>query len=617
MKITGLFLALTILSFSAEASDLSIKGASASNPCSSSEKWDTGSSISQEWKEEFQKSIEGKISPAKSFSEAMALRKMSPSNEAKLFSEYWISRSLLNAKMIHVAQAGFAAVASNPLTQKTVGIETAAIGCLNEINKSFPSIPVPESVTKSLSGYFIFPVLEKEKEVLWQASLNFLETQLEDNRSNDNIIKTAHSLTESKAYSALANGLIAAKKNNHKSVIVNLEKFLSPEVFKQNNMEILNQVRLILSRSYYSIGQYDRAVSLLKQVDKRSNELSASLSELAWSYLMADRYSEAIGTGFSLQSGGMRHTFAPEGPMVMAMALNELCQYPQSLRTINGFRKNYEKSYRWLNEWNHQKKSAKANLYALALQYVRKEKNGVPDRVASEWVRSPLFISNQEEVNLLFDEKKYSSDTGIRAIKELKGEASDIRSAARDLKKKIKSEKSKQKIYLVGLDGLSQHLISEIIMFKKRVIHFKRFKNAGSNWQTILGKQESSSPLIKKRILSKINSHLEKRSFRMLNQIEEIAENNQFIEVEIFNGASQDVIWQNAHPDYKEVVSRLNDEQKKSSKEKVWNWGKAAYNITDDEESHEIWEDELGSFKADLFDNCSSKERYLSVKLNK
>ena len=103
----------------------------------------------------------------------------------------------------------------------------------------------------------------------------------------------------------------------------------------------------------------------------------------------------------------------------------------------------------------------------------------------------------------------------------------------------------------------------------------------------------------------------------MLNQIEEIAENNQFIEVEIFNGASQDVIWQNAHPDYKEVVSRLNDEQKKSSKEKVWNWGKAAYNITDDEESHEIWEDELGSFKADLFDNCSSKERYLSVKLNK
>lgn len=30
--------------------------------------------------------------------------------------------------------------------------------------------------------------------------------------------------------------------------------------------------------------------------------------------------------------------------------------------------------------------------------------------------------------------------------------------------------------------------------------------------------------------------------------------------------------------------------------------------------THEVWDDELGSFKADLFDNCSSKDRYMTVK---
>ena len=62
----------------------------------------------------------------------------------------------------------------------------------------------------------------------------------------------------------------------------------------------------------------------------------------------------------------------------------------------------------------------------------------------------------------------------------------------------------------------------------------------------------------------------------------------------------------------------MKDDEARESKEKVWNWGKATFGVTEEgEDSYEIWEDEVGSFKADLYDNCSSKDKYLSIKFKR
>jgi hypothetical protein len=84
------------------------------------------------------------------------------------------------------------------------------------------------------------------------------------------------------------------------------------------------------------------------------------------------------------------------------------------------------------------------------------------------------------------------------------------------------------------------------------------------------------------------------------------------VEVEIYNGASEDIIWQNAHPDFKKVAKEMSDDStNRAPASKVWDWGKAS-NIT--EEGAEIWEDELGSFKANMADNCTSKDKYLAIR---
>jgi hypothetical protein len=154
-------------------------------------------------------------------------------------------------------------------------------------------------------------------------------------------------------------------------------------------------------------------------IRKSSNELAAALSEQAWAALMAFKLGDAIGAALNLGAGGMRKTFAPEGPMVMAMALNELCQYPESVSAIQAFRKSYESSFRWLSAWAARREP----LYPKAAAYLRRQE-GAPVRVAGEWVRSPLFLASQDEINLALGERASAAAMARAGASPRRGSAS-------------------------------------------------------------------------------------------------------------------------------------------------------------------------------------------------
>lgn len=72
------------------------------------------------------------------------------------------------------------------------------------------------------------------------------------------------------------------------------------------------------------------------------------------------------------------------------------------------------------------------------------------------------------------------------------------------------------------------------------------------------------------------------------------------------------MIWKNAHPDYDITAQGFDKSEEKEAASLFWNWGRAPASELGE---NEVWEDELGSSKADLFDNCSNQERYLKVKI--
>ena len=146
---------------------------------------------------------------------------------------------------------------------------------------------------------------------------------------------------------------------------------------------------------------------------------------------------------------------------------------------------------------------------------------------------------------------------------------------------------------------------------KNKVILYKRFRSAAPVWRAILAAHQMQIPQARKKLIDTINLDLRSRSMRMFETLAEIAENNQLLEVEIYNGAGQDIIWQNAHPDYKQIAQRLRADFLGASANKTWDWGHA---LAANDEVQEVWEDELGSFNAEIYDNCSSKDKYLALR---
>jgi hypothetical protein len=343
---------------------------------------------------------------------------------------------------------------------------------------------------------------------------------------------------------------------------------------------------------------------------RNSNLLANSLQELSWAFLMDDKYAEAIGTAMNLEAGGLRKTFAPEAGMVMAMALNELCQYPESVHAIQLLRKHYEAPYKWLTEWSNAAVDGKRkNLYPALVEYLRKM-GKTPDRVATEWTRSPLVLSSQDEINLMYDEKDSTTALGKSGVQEQRRIGEAIVKLAREIKPRLAAARKRSS----HIEDLPPSLRGDLEKVHHLVAQFKRLQHAAPIWRAVLANYRRKAPVREHLLVEGINKDLDTRTVRMLAMLEEISENVQLIEVEIYNGASSDIIWQNAHPDYAKVAKEMKDEQQRASGQQVYNWGRGP---AGDAEEHEIWEDELGSFKANLYNNCSSKDKYLSIKMHR
>ena len=208
---------------------------------------------------------------------------------------------------------------------------------------------------------------------------------------------------------------------------------------------------------------------------------------------------KAIGTVASLQKGSLSKTFAPEALMVAAITLNELCVYPKSLQILDTFKREYQSTFIWLRDHEDKGNPATGNLYSLAIAFAKGAKTDVPERISSERIRSPSFLTWQEEINFLFARK--------RALPGLRLSEGDM-------------------------DGA-----------------------AAGKWNESLDLVERNTPQELRSLRVRIDRELGEINKRMYSQLTFVIENNELVDAEISNGASQDVVWQNVHPDYAEMVN--------------------------------------------------------------
>jgi tetratricopeptide (TPR) repeat protein len=578
--------------------------------CQSGESWALGNmetSMPPRFVESINLFLRKKITTVRGFAEALAMRRQAKTPEEKFFAEYWISRSLYGSRMVHVAKDGFALLASRQPSPKTAGIQLAALECLVQIHNIYPAIEIPAGVVARIPEYLKVAKPLDRQNIVWDLATHYVLSRIAAEKiAAPEGERLTSFVAGSPVHEAFIKGVLAAQRNDHSNTISNLKNFVASSNMPNSLQRYVTTAHILLARSYYSVQQFDRAIEQFKKVDRKSNELANSLQEMSWGQLMAEEYGESIGTSITLQAGSLRKTYAPEAPMVMSMAMNEICQFPESIKAANYFKRSYENTYSWLANW--EKGGEKENLYKLAVSYLRHQ-GDTPDQLASEWVRSPTFIADQDEVNLVFDERNAAASLTRWGSKEQATLAQIVIDEITNIKPAFdKAYKIRQQ---TG-EEFSTSLQAHLERLRDHLASYRNMQHAAPIWKTLLASHLKKAPLIEHHLIAAIGADLKSRSERMHDQLEEVAENIELVEVEIYNGASEDIIWQNAHPDFKKIARDMTDDSgNRAPASKVWDWGKAS-NITED--GAEIWEDELGSFKANMVDNCTSKDKYIAIK---
>jgi hypothetical protein len=345
--------------------------------------------------------------------------------------------------------------------------------------------------------------------------------------------------------------------------------------------EYLDIAYLLLGRSLYSVGRFNEAITAFQKIDKRSNLEIDAMSDLAWSYLLTERYAEALGVALQLRSGALKNTFSPESIMVAAMALNETCAYPDAVRMIKSFVHDYEKPFEWLIS-DH----SKSNHYQEILLGLKNQSN-TPIKIRTEWMKSSSFMVRQAEINLLIDNdrridgmpskiKTFQKELALKNAVILKKLIHDLKIA--DLQKNVDPELSKR-----------------MLTAKKEIRRVVRFNQASKIMMSVVKKYDATIPSEKAKLVSKINRDLTLKNKEMLSLLKKVRENVDLIEVEVYNGASREM----ARIEALKKVQPI--ESPKFENALAWNWGRFP---ASDIEKAEIWEDEMGALKANITNHC-------------
>ncbi len=567
--------------------------------CTSRESWEFPQEFPQKWKTKYLRFLKDENSVEESnaiaFSDALALRAAAEDSYTKKFAEFWIARVLWSSKLSHSALGGFKNVLlsqeNSPNSDRSIRL--AALECWVSIQSENPSVPIDPEVYKAVltlsdgnpgapklaAAFYIFGM---------QAGKNPAIGVI-----GDSLVLVAK---RDPVYGPLLTGLNALKRGAIADSLAPLNVALQSNALAP---EFSAHVRILLARAYFSTKKFQEAWGQLRLIPRNSPLFTTALTDLAWTALDSGRYPEAVGVALSLQSSAFKGEFIPDAALVLAIAFNELCHYPAALQAVQNFKTRYAQDFEWLQTQGQG--GGGPSLYSLAI--TRTEgKASAPETLVRQWMRMPAFMTSQREINALFEE----DSTGSAFKDDLEEERGQNRLAIHNLANSVRPQ--------LALDpkSASAPLVQKSMAeLRARVVEYLNQKRAGALWNVISAASRRSANGRRKELVAQIDQQIRKENAVLLSQLKEAAQSLRLVEIEIFNGASHDMIFMNAHPDYSTTLAKWIEPPSKDQGEKKWLWGSLP---TEPDARVEIWADELGSIRANLPDHCTNKDKYLALK---
>ncbi len=541
--------------------------------CQNGEQWNLGGVVDSIWEQRFQEYKKGALENIVGFSLATELRRQAKNEEQEALAEYWLGLSLYRMKLYDTAEKSFSSLSSKGRGALSV-FQEAALACLLEIVKAQPARVLPESVLAQLQNI---------KDQKLKTALAF--RLILEGKKEANIVQA---IPQESPYSLIAKTLSSLSREKWMDAVEAMNVYFSSGKGAKELLEYENSLRLTAGRLFYGVQQYEQAQQQYAQVKKTSNEIVEALGELAWTHLRRRQYGEAVGVATSMQMANLKATYAPESLLVMGISYFETCHYPEATKAVESYKKQYGPILEWL-------KTNKPSYAALKKAIKDPTTSGVPVKILGEWIRTQRFLSTQAEINdqLKINAKLESVLTSAQKTQKEKVKTllTLVSSLKADLEKQSKRKES---------DALSTGFKTGLAQLEEEMDVYDALRRAAPVWKKITAVSKKLSEEKNKWLVKNIEDKLKLTHEQMIAQLEDVADNLYFLEIEIYQKATKDLMGVSLNGKKKVEPKREN-----FFKADVMSWGGVA---STDLEKTEFWEDELGSLKAQLVNRCSKKE---------
>ncbi len=559
--------------------------------CTPSEKWVLGTlaeDLPIDTQAEFKKFLAGQRQPFAAFAEIVALRSSPSAARVPAFINYWLGRTLFAVGLYSEAGVYFDQLVSIHPKQDGLSIQMAAMACLQRVHELAPQVEYSKKAIANIPAFYEpWLVPKHDLPVLWEATVHFALSALKENKID--VVDDALVLLEGAGpYEWFVQGLLAVERHEMDVAATVLEQLLSNPKLPPSLGKMRNELLLLLASAQYDREDYRGAASHLELVNKKSNNLIQAQALLSSAQFMNDNFVTSIGTATRLKSDAFRSTFAPEAFTTISMGLIEFCRYAEAQSNLDDFRAEYESSYRWLQQQMNNKEGSAQTLYPLAIAVLEGKQTAVPARVASEWLRSPLFISHQTAINSVFASARAVDQLAVGVSAAYKKATEELTEAEASLRETVSQTETHPETK--GENALKEAMLrGEAVHAKAR---FDRLKPAEPLWQAFLSQKRANVAQETTKLGIAIEVHLRKITQRMLTQLDRVVANNEAVEAELLNSASQDMIVQSSG-------SAASTSRRPSSLRRL---------ATEEARSAEIWEDELGVSEVTVQNNCPKKK---------
>lgn len=136
-------------------------------------------------------------------------------------------------------------------------------------------------------------------------------------------------------------GITHVRKYDAKPAVVafkNVLGYVSERDLEDPRYKRLEQLSLMaMARTFYSVGQYDKAIKYYDFIPQSSEYWLQSLFEASWAYFQADRYNKALGNLHTLNSPFFDDEYFPESVILQAVVFYSNCRYDRVRLTVEEF----------------------------------------------------------------------------------------------------------------------------------------------------------------------------------------------------------------------------------------------------------------------------------------